>query len=198
MIEMNAKFFISLVFFVSIFMFILTGTSFSQEIKTLEDIRKKLNPSSKVSLQKKEKKKFEIKSIRPCTVQGWFTNDKKKGDTQIQGVEVNLRVNEKGDIFPVPLFVCYFYDKEKNLVERKKAEFFYSEKSLDRPTELTGDLFVKGKRDTRIIFISPVNIRFKYALCVIGNNEEVDVATFPKSISSSDFEFDEKKSRYPE
>ncbi len=173
---------------------------FPEETKTLEDIRKTLKLSAHVSSgassgassQKNGKKKFEIKSMRTGNVQGWYQKDEKRGDMAIQGLEVTLRVNEKGDTLAVPFCVCYFYDKDKNLVERKKAQFWYPEASFD-PKELAGDLFVKGKKDTRIVFECPPNARFKYALCVVGNDEGVAAEALPKSFSPDDFEFDEKE-----
>jgi hypothetical protein len=185
-----------------ILMLLMTDISFAQEPRTLEDIHEKRKLSANTATQKKENRKFEIKSIRTHTIQSWYRKQEYREANLFQGLQVTFRVNEKGDRILVPFAVCYFYDKKKNLVERQEVDFYYPKYSPGSPSHRTyssnpepliGDLFVKGKKDTRIIFsFPPPSVHFEYAICVIGNDEGVDAKAYPESVSILDFEFDEK------
>jgi hypothetical protein len=176
---------------------------------SLEDIRNKLNkgknlthidihaskpaenPEQKENPEQAADKKFEIKSLKTGKMNGWKTTNNKGAYALLYGITASFKVNEKGESINVPVNFCYFYDKDKNLIERKKASFILG-RGKARGTEIEGDLNVEGQDTVQIAFTYPADFRYKYAVCVIGDETGMDVACIPNSASPKDFEFDEK------
>lgn len=174
-------------FFIFLVIFTVLLPSFSG---TLEDIRNKLGVEKNTS-QKKKKNQFEIRMVRPGNVKGWRTKTDDGRKTNLFGVEVTFKVNKKIDLIHVPYHYCYFFDKDKNLLDRRNAAFIFG-KGKQKCVELEGDLYVKGKKSVKIIFAHPSTFLYKYAVCVIGNTQGVDAACYPRSTNYEDFDFDEK------
>jgi len=159
---------------------------------SIEDIHSKLNvKKGAVSNQsKKDRNKFEIKNIRKTKITGWKFKGERGRREGIHGIELTFKINERGDYIDMPYAVCYFYDKEKNLIDRIKANFIYGGKWLELDDENV--LQFKGKKNIKIAFGRVASFKFKYGICVIGNRAEVSAAIIPKSAEIDGFDFDEK------
>ncbi|EKD27606.1 MAG: hypothetical protein ACD_79C00657G0003, partial [uncultured bacterium] len=162
---------------------------------TLEDIQKKLNSQKTHQNGTRnttaKKPVFDIAYLRPGNAMGWRTKNTKGNQEKLYGIEALFEVNLKDEKVKIPYHFCYFYDKDKNLMDRKNADLIFKSGS-NRSVEIEGDLIVEGDKLTRIIFAYPASFKYKYVVCVIGNEENLSVMCYPKSESYKDFEFDEK------
>jgi len=165
---------------------------FSLFAGTVNDIRSKLKVKKGAvpTNTKIHKEIFDIKNIRKIKISGWKVKDDKGRKEGLHGVTITFKINKKGDYIDMPYAVCYFYDKNKNLIDRVKANFIYSGKWHELDTEHV--LQFKGKKNIKIAFSQVASLKFKYGVCVIGNMTKVSAAIIPKSADINDFDFDEK------
>lgn len=172
------------------FAFIFFIASLYVSAQTLEDIRRKLNKQEVT--QTKNTSKFEIRSVRPGNLSGWEMKNDNGVDSELSAVYVVFKINEKGDGFPVPYNFCYFFDKDRNLLDKKKVNHIFPGGNARGKQIEAGDLQVKGRTPIQIAFVYPQSFKYKYALVVIGDETSQSVACYPKSEDPMSFEFDEK------
>lgn len=175
------------------FAFIFFVASLYVSAQTLEDIRRKLNKKEVSQQSHKKDVKFEIRSVRPGNLSGWEIKNDNGVDSALSAVYVVFKINEKGASLPVPYNYCYFFDKDRNLLDKKKANHIFPGGNA-RGQQIEADLLqVKGRSPIQIAFVYPQSFKYKYALVVIGDENSQSVACYPKSEDPMSFEFDEKQ-----
>jgi hypothetical protein len=165
--------------------------------QTLEDIRRKLNMAPRNAAASRERENlFEIKRLRPGNIQGWKVRTAEGRSENLYGIEVQFEVHRDAEAVPVPCCWCYFYDRDGYLIDRLRVSMIYRP-GQTRASELEGDLVVPGEKTIRAAIGYPATFHYKYAICVIGNEDGVDVMCYPRSTDYREFEFDEKSLVYP-
>ena len=130
--------------------------------------------------------------MRPGNLSGWEMKNDNGGDSELSAVYVVFKINEKGDSIPVPYNFCYFFDKDRNLLDKKKANHIFPGGNSRGKQIEEGSLQVKGKAPVQIAFVYPQSFKYKYALVIIGDETSQSVACYPKTEDPMSFEFDEK------
>lgn len=162
-----------------------------RQLNTLNNVNEN-KTENVVSSQKESKLTFEIKNMQPRNVQGYYLPKDKGQRGNLFGMHVIFKVLDNSNSISVNKMVCYFFDKEKNLINKQNASMLF-DKTKSRPQEISGPITVSGMVNTQIIFCYEDTFKFNYAVCVIGNETSCVAKCYPKIAKLENFEFEEKQ-----
>ena len=144
----------------------------------------------------KEKERFHIYSTQLKAVED-VLGVPRQGDTVIPfklisaRVSVNDKADAKGFAPTPPKILCYLYDDKKEFVAVTPGIVFDRNKT-GKP-EGSPPKF-RAKVPTEVYFPYDNKTKWKYAIIVIGDDEQVAVASHPTTVKNFDeFAFPEKK-----
>ena len=147
-------------------------------------------PSENIENTKKERPLINIISLDKGRASNWVWKDNDFGANGVATIDATFKINQKGE-FTFPTIKVYVYDKN-GLVVYEGKDAFNAVQSNKEIKELTNYTF-KGRQPHKISFPVPNSIRYKEAVFVIGNEQEVFVKALGNATDPLSFDFPEKK-----
>jgi hypothetical protein len=139
-----------------------------------------------------EKDRYEITLMRSEMADGWVRADRDgyvEGGVALKVIAVQFRVNGKGTFYPHT--TCYYYDSNKKLLGQSQSRLKKVHGQVER-----GRLgAVQGGQLNTILFdYAPTDRigKWRYAIVVIGDDDEKSAEIYPRGTKLDDFDFPEK------
>lgn len=134
---------------------------------------------------------FTISTIQDFSgAGGWYVQEKGKR-IELKGFRIAFKV-KNDSVTSLDTARVYLYDSKKVLMQALD-NYSSAEKTMAGvPNMITSLKGLQKNKVYNLLFPYPKNTRWKYAVAIIGNSQQIVAETLPSSAKIADFDFKEK------